>query len=181
MSATVRGYLLEFSGGEDLLAAVETLVDLGYRRLEAFTPFPVPGLDERLPATANPVPLLIFLGGLVGGLIGYGIQYYSAVIDYPILAGGKPMHSWPAFVPVTFELAVLGGALSGFLSAIWCNGLPRLHHPLFDVPAFDLASRDRFFLLVDAGDARFQAQRTRDEIGDLPTFALHSVNLEEDE
>jgi hypothetical protein len=178
MSAPLRGYLLKFESARDLLDAVRILVDQGYRRLEAYTPFPVAGLEDKLPPARNPLAALILLGGVLGGVLGYAIQYYTAVIDYPILAGGKPMHSWPAFLPVTFELIILGGALAGFLGALWCNGLPRLHHPLFEVAEFAQASRDRFFLLIDAADERFARARTRRELEALPAAKIIAVNLE---
>lgn len=175
------GYLLEFTEIKDLLSATKKLVDSGYRRIETFTPFPIKELDDILPASSNPIPALMFVGGLVGAITGYGIQYYTAVIDFPILVGGKPMHSWPAFVPVTFELIVLFSAIAGFLGALWSNGLPRLHHPVFDADDFNLASRDRFFLLLEARDERFDPERSWEEISQIPGAKVSSIQSRQGE
>lgn len=175
------GYLLEFTEIKDLLSATKKLVDSGYRRIETFTPFPIKELDDILPASSNPIPALMFVGGLVGAITGYGIQYYTAVIDFPILVGGKPMHSWPAFVPVTFELMVLFSAIAGFLGALWSNGLPRLHHPVFDADDFNLASRDRFFLLLEARDERFDPERSWEEISQIPGAKVSSIQSRQGE
>ncbi|MCW8193783.1 DUF3341 domain-containing protein [Proteobacteria bacterium 005FR1] len=175
----LHGYLLEFADVEDLLEAARHVVGIGYRDVEAFTPFPVHELEDVLPPCSNPIAFWVLVGGLLGGLLGYGIQYYSAVIDYPYLVGGKPMHAWPAFIPVTFELTVLFGAFGAFLASIFANGLPQLHHPIFAAEDFDLASRDRFFLLIEACDKLFDAQRTRTQLENVKASQLHSVDLEE--
>lgn len=180
MTQSLSGYLVEFDSADDLLDGLDTLRDRGYRQLEAYTPFPLDGLEDRLPPVSNPVPLVMLLAGLAGGLLGYGIQYYTAVLDYPILAGGKPMHSWPAFLLVAFELTVLCSAVAGFLCAIASSGLPRLHHPLFEIPAFRRASRDRFFLLIDAVDERFEHSRTRREAASLEGASVHPVPASEE-
>lgn len=173
--ARLYAYLLEFASVQDLLAGARMVSGAGYRRVEAFTPFPVAELDHILPRPDNHVALCVLLGGIAGALLGYGIQYYAAVIDYPYLAGGKPMHSWPAFIPVTFELTVLCAALAGFLAVIWGSGLPRLHHPVFEAPQFRRASRDRFFLLVEAADPRFDARRTVEELEALGALSLTAL------
>ncbi len=133
----------------------------GYRHAEAYAPFAVDGLAEALGSARNRVPLFTFLGGLAGGSGGYFMQWYSAVVDYPVNIAGRPVHSWPMFVPVSFELAVLGAAFAAVLSFLASSGLPRLRHPLFASPDFDLASRNRFFLCLRSDDAVFDAQQAR--------------------
>ena len=107
------------------------------------------------------MPLITLLGGIVGGVGAYLLQWYSAVLDYPINSGGRPLHSWPAFIPATFEMTVLGAALAAFCGMLIANGLPRLHHPVFNAPDFDLASRNRFFLCIEARDPLFDRDGTQ--------------------
>ena len=148
------GMMGEFSSAEAIVSAAQALHAQGHR-LEAYTPFSVDGLPEALGYRNNAVPLLTLLGGIIGGVGGYFLQWYSAVIDYPINSGGRPLNAWPAFIPATFEMTILGAALAGFIGFLLLNGLPRLRHPVFAAADFDLASRDRFFLCVrDADDER---------------------------
>jgi hypothetical protein len=149
------GTMAEFASPEALLAAVARCREEHYRDIDAYTPYPVEGLAEAVGFKRNRVPLVTLLGGLLGGAGAYFMQWYSAVVDYPINAGGRPLHSWPAFIPATFELAILGAALAAFFGFIILNGLPRLRHPVFNAPDFDLASKSRFFLCVRASDPRF--------------------------
>ena len=130
----------------------------GYRNVEAYAPFSVEGLAEALGFARNRVALITLLGGILGGAGIYFLQWYSAVIDYPINIGGRPLHSWPAFIPATFECTVLGAALAAFFGMLILNGLPRLHHPVFNAPDFDLATRNRFFLCIEAADGRLRAR-----------------------
>uniref|UniRef100_Q46SV3 Quinol:cytochrome c oxidoreductase membrane protein n=1 Tax=Cupriavidus pinatubonensis (strain JMP 134 / LMG 1197) TaxID=264198 RepID=Q46SV3_CUPPJ len=120
----------------------------GFTHLEAFTPYPVEGLAEAIGMTADRMPLLALLGGLTGGLGGFLLQWYAAVIDYPLNIGGRPAGSWQMFVPVTFSLTILGAALTTVIGMLVANRLPRLRHPLFDAPDFEQASRHRFFLCI---------------------------------
>ena len=152
------GIMAEFASPQALLAAVARCREARYRDIEAYTPFPVEGLAEALGFTRNRVPLLALIGGILGGAAAYFMQWYSAVIDYPINAGGRPLHSWPAFIVLTFELAILGAALAAFFGFILLNGLPRLRHPVFNAPDFDLASKSRFFICIRSSDRRFDAQ-----------------------
>ncbi|HYX75058.1 MAG TPA: DUF3341 domain-containing protein [Steroidobacteraceae bacterium] len=161
MSSGNYGLMAEFGSTEALLAAVHAARAHGYRHLEAYTPFSVPGLPEALELPRDRVALITLLGGLFGGAGAFFMQWYAAVIDYPINSGGRPLNSWPAFIPATFELAVLGAALAGFGGMLVLNGLPRLRHPVFDTPDFHLASRNRFFLCVRAEDPLFDSERTR--------------------
>jgi hypothetical protein len=161
MNEDYYGLLADFPSAEALLAAVRAARESGYRQLEAYTPFAVDGLAEALALRRTRVPLLALIGGVLGGVGAFALQWYSAVVNYPINSGGRPLNSWPAFIPATFELAVLGAALATFFGMLALNGLPRLRHPLFDVPEFDLASRNRFFLCIRSTDAHFSSQQTQ--------------------
>jgi hypothetical protein len=121
------------------------------------------------------VPLLVLLGGAVGGIGGYSLQYWISVIDYPLNVGGRPLHSWPAFIPVTFELTILVAALAAVLGMLALNGLPRPHHPVFNVSAFELATRNRFFLCIEATDPKFDARETRHFLQSLKAQAVYEV------
>jgi Alternative complex III, ActD subunit len=142
------GLLAEFDGSSTLMHAVESVRQAGYRDVEAYSPFPVEGLAEALGFRRTRVPLITLCGGLIGGLGGYAMQYWMAAVSYPINVGGRPLNSWPAFIPITFELTVLGAALAAVLGMLALNGLPRPYHPVFHIPSFALASRDRFFLSI---------------------------------
>lgn len=156
------GLLAEFAGPDDLVLATRQVHDAGYRRIDAFSPMPVEGLAEAMKFRRTKMPLVILIGGIVGGMSGYLFQYWVAVIAYPVNVGGRPLHSWPAFIPVTFELTILIGAIAGVLGMLALNGLPRPHHPLFGVTAFKRASRDGFFLCVEASDPKFLLDETRE-------------------
>jgi len=171
------GWLAEFKTPEDLLEAAKRARAAGYRRIEAYTPFPVEGLVEAVGSYRDRIPLLTLIGGIAGGAGGYYMQWYSAVIDYPINQGGRPYHSWPAFIPVTFELTVLGAALAAFVGLLALNGLPKLYHPLFNVPEFELASRSRFFLCVRQKDPHYERDAVQQFLQSLKPLALTEVPL----
>jgi hypothetical protein len=152
----IYGVVAEFPTPHELIHAVEKTREAGYRRIEAYTPFPVEGLAEALALKRNNVPLITLIGGLTGGLGGFFFQYWVSVIAYPVNIGGRPLNSWPAFIPVTFELTVLGAALSAVFGMLALNGLPRPHHPLFNVKRFvKHATSDRFYLCIEARDPKF--------------------------
>ena len=148
----------------------------GYRRLDAFTPFPVEGLAEVIGFHEKKLPLLVLVGGIVGAITGYGLQYWTSVIDYPLNVGGRPLHSWPAFIPPAFETTILGAALFCVLGMLALNGLPMPYHPVFNVPRFALSSRDRFFLCIEATDPIFETEATRRF---LERFGPREVNVVE--
>lgn len=165
-STRLYGLLAEFATADDLLAAVRRARQEGFA-VEAYTPFAVDGLPEAIGFPRNCVPLVTLIGGIVGGSGGYFLQWYSAVVDYPLNIGGRPLHSWPSFIPVTFEMTILGAALAAVCGMLIMNGLPRLRHPLFEVPDFDLVSRNRFFLCLRANRA-FDREKADALLRDLP-------------
>jgi hypothetical protein len=150
------GVLGEFVTEHELIHAAEKAREAGYRRYEAYAPFPVEGLSEAMGLKRNKVPLITLIGGLCGGLGGFFFQYWCNVYSYPPNIAGRPLNSWPAFIPVTFELTVLGAALSAVFGMLALNGLPQPHHPLFNVERFSKhATSDRFFLCIEARDKKF--------------------------
>jgi hypothetical protein len=153
--------MAEFDDPTALVAATGRAREEGYRRMDAYSPFPIEELHEALGAPPSRLPFIVLIGGIVGCIGGYALQYWVSVIAYPVNVGGKPMHSWPAFIPVTFECTILAAALAAVLGMLALNGLPMPYHPVFNVPRFALASRNRFFLVIEATDARFEIDATR--------------------
>ena len=156
----IYGVIAELASADALLDAVRKARAAGYTRIEAYSPFPIEGLAEATGMRRNWVPPIVLGGGIVGCVGGYFMQWYSAVVSYPINSGGRPPHSWPEFIPVTFELTVLIAALAGVAGMLFLNGLPRLAHPVFNVREFDLASRNRFFICLRSEDAQFPSARS---------------------
>src|SRR5471030_2335455 len=160
-SPLVHGLMAEFDDPQSLVTATTRAREEGYRRMDAYSPFPIEELHEALGSHHTRLPLIVLIGGLVGGIGGYLLQYWVSVIAYPVNIGGKPMHSWPAFIPVTFECTILAAALSCVLGMLALNGLPMPYHPVFNVPRFALASRNRFFLCIESKDPKFDVEATR--------------------
>ncbi len=156
----IYGVMGEFETPEKLIHAVEKVREAGYRRFEAFSPFPVEGLSHAMGLKRNMVPLITLIGGLTGGIGGFGFQYWVAAITYPLNIGGRPFNSWPAFIPVTFELTILGAALSAVFGMLALNRLPQPHHPVFNVHRFSHASTDRFFVCIESRDPKFDVAET---------------------
>lgn len=156
----IYGVMAEFDTPTDLVRAARRAREAGYRQVDAFSPYPIEELNEAIGIRRTRLPVLILFGGLLGTLTGYLLQYYTSAIDFPINVGGRPFNSWPAFVPITFELTVLFAAFSAVFGMLGRNGLPRPYHPVFNVPRFELASRDRFFLLIEATDPKFDREET---------------------
>lgn len=157
----IYGMMAEFESPDELVQAAKKTTSAGYRKADAFSPFPIHGLAEALPnATDDRIPWLAFFGGLTGCMLGFGFQYFISVIDYPMNVGGKPLNTWPQFLPITFECTVLCTGLTTFISQWALNGLPRLHHPVFNAPNFDRATQDRFFLCIESADAKYEPNET---------------------
>ena len=170
----IFGLAAEFDTGEELFHAAEKAYRQGYRKMDGFAPFPVEGLAEVL-GKRNHLPLLVLLGGILGGVGGYYMQWYANIVSYPINIGGRPMHSWPSFIPITFELTVLSAALMAFFGSLFLSGLPRPYHPMFNLPEFERASQDRFFLCIETGDAEFDPVRTRKFLQSLNPLRVAEV------
>jgi hypothetical protein len=153
--------MAEFDDPQALLAATERAFGAGYRRMDAYSPYPIEELHHALGAPATRLPLIVLVGGMLGGGGGLLLQYWVSAIAYPINVGGRPFFSWPAFIPVTFECTILGAVLSAVLGMLALNKLPMPYHPVFNVPRFALASRTRFFLCIEAHDPKFQLEETR--------------------
>ena len=160
--STMFGLLAEFNGPVDLLEAAQKTHDAGYSRLDAYSPYPIEGMTHALGHRhRNRLPYLVLAGGLTGCVTGFLLQYYASAVDYPLNIGGRPLVSWPAMIPICFELTVLFAALTTVFAMLGLNGLPMPYHPLFNVPGFARASRDGFFLCVMATDAKFDPIETR--------------------
>ncbi|HEX8096547.1 MAG TPA: DUF3341 domain-containing protein [Pyrinomonadaceae bacterium] len=157
----IYGLMAEFDNPTDVVAAARRTYEQGYRLINAYSPYPIEELSEAVGFHHTRLPIIVFAGGLIGGLTGYLMQYYTEVIDYPINVGGRPFHSWPSFVPITFEMTVLFAALAAVFGMLALNKLPQPYHPVFNVESFALATRDRFFLAIEAKDPRFDYDETR--------------------
>ncbi|HZV04342.1 MAG TPA: DUF3341 domain-containing protein [Gemmataceae bacterium] len=163
----IYGLLAEFDSPTALVQATRSAYEAGYRRMDAYAPFPIEGLPEALGFHRTRMPMLILIGGIVGALSGFALQYYCAVISYPINVAGRPLNSWPSWIPVTFELTVLIASLTAVLGLLALCGLPMPYHPLFHVPRFSRATRDAFFLCIECIDPRFDRTATKDFLSGL--------------
>src|SRR4051812_42334081 len=172
----VYGLMAEFPTAEALIEASHQVHAAGYEKVDAFTPYPIEAVSEALALPRSKVPLIVLLGGLFGGFGGWMLQYWSQVIRYPMNVGGRPTLSWPAFIVPTFECTILGAALSAVVGMIVLNGLPQPYHPVFNVPRFALASRDRFFLVIEARDSRFDPAATRRFLAGLNASEVSEVD-----
>jgi hypothetical protein len=160
VKARPYGLVAEFADPDTLLDAIKAARERGYRKMDAYAPCPVDGLAEALGVRFTGVPFVCLCGGLTGGAIAYGMQCYSAVYDYPLNVGGRPLHSWPSFLVITFELTVLFAALSAAIGMLMLNGLPRPHHPIFNTPFFAERNSSRFYLCIEECDRRFDSIET---------------------
>jgi hypothetical protein len=159
--STLFGLMAEFETPDDLLAAAKATFAAGYRKIDGYSPLPVHGLGDAIGFPRTKLPWLVFCFGILGGICGYGLCYWVSVIDYPMNIAGKPLHSGPMFIPVTFELTILFAALSSAFGMFIANGLPQPYHPVFNVESFARASQDRFFLSIEADDPQFDLDKTR--------------------
>jgi Protein of unknown function (DUF3341) len=169
------GLLAEFASPQELLDAVHAARAEGYREIDAYTPFPIEEVYEALGYHGSPLPLIVLAGGALGAAGGYLLQYWVSAVDYPLNIGGRPLHSWPSFIPITFEMTILIAGLSAVLGMLALNRLPTPYHPLFSVPRFALASRDRYFLSIKAADPKFDGSLTRAFLLDLHPSGVFDV------
>jgi len=170
----IYGYLAEFADAHDLLDAVQRARAQGYGVMEAYTPMPIEEVAHAL-GYKNRLPLVVLCGGLFGALAGFGMQYWVSAVDYPLDIGGRPLNSWPSFVVVTFEMTILCASLAAVLGMLALNGLPQPYHPVFHVPLFELASRNRFFLMILARDPRFEMGATKSFLESLRSLTVAEV------
>jgi hypothetical protein len=172
---TLYGLLAEFEHPEDLVEAAKRAYAKGYRKMDAYTPFPVEGLSDAIGFRRQQMPLIVLCGGVFGCVGGYLLQVWAMKWSYPLNIGGRPLNSWPAFIPVTFELTILAAALSAVFGMLALNGLPMPYHPVFNVPRFETASRTRFFLCIEARDPEFDRARTRTFLESLDSKGVYDV------
>lgn len=169
--------MAEFTDATALVAAAERAHKEGYRRVDAYSPFPIEELHHALGSPHSKLPMIVLVGGLLGCIGGFLLQYWAATTAYPVNVGGRPLNSWPAFIPVTFETTILVAALSAVLGMLALNGLPMPYHPVFNVERFALASRSRFFLVIEAADKRFDLDATRRFLETLGPREISKVDI----
>lgn len=161
MDKKIYGLLAEFDTPTELVAAAERVRDAGYKKTDAFSPFPLHEIDEALGIKRSILPFMVLGGGIVGLLSGLGLQFFIHYVDYPIIVGGRPFFSLPSFIPASYELTILLAAFTAVFGMIALNGLPQPYHPVFNVPRFALATREKFFLLIERKDPKFDYEQTR--------------------
>ena len=169
------GVMAEFADSEQLLHAAREAYAAGYRKMDAYSPLPVDGLAEAIGFRRNLVSPLVLLAGITGACGGFGLMYWISVIAYPFNVAGRAMNSWPAYIPITFECTVLAAALTAMFGMFALNGLPMPYHPVFNVAKFARASTDRFFLCIEAADAKFDRAATREFLAGLAPLGVWEV------
>jgi hypothetical protein len=169
------GLVAEFTDSNQIVEAAKKAYEAGYRKMDAYTPFPVHGLVDALGTRDDRVPWVVFFSGALGALGGYFLQYYISAGYYPLNAGGKPLFSWPASIPITFEVMVLSAAFGAFLGMLLLNGLPKPYHPIFNASRFALSSQDRFYLCIEVADPQFNIARTHEFLQSLGAYRIEEV------
>jgi len=167
--------MAEFDSPSALVSATRAARAKGYRKLDAFSPFPIEELTDALHLHKNKLPLIVLAGGIIGGLTGFFLQYWIAVVYFPLNIAGRPLNSWPSFIIITFELTILFASLSAVLGMMALCGLPMPYHPVFNVPRFSAASRNRFFLCIEAADPLFDPAKTSEFLGTLEPKEVSEV------
>ena len=169
------GLMAEFHSPEAIVKAAEAVHAAGYRKVDAYTPYPMEEVLDALHLHETHVPKLALAGGLLGMAGGWGLQYWSSVVEYPMNIGGRPFFSWPAFIVPTFETTVLGAAFATVIGMLLLNGFPQPYHPVFNVKSFATASRDRFFLCIESRDPKFDQEQTRQLLKGLGAYEVSEV------
>ncbi|HYL92096.1 MAG TPA: DUF3341 domain-containing protein [Alphaproteobacteria bacterium] len=171
----IYGVMAEFDTPGELVKAAKAAYDAGYRKMDTSTPYPLEEAAEAIGVHHNRVSLIVLIGAMLGMIGGYSLEYWVSAVSYPINAGGKPFHSWPAFIPVTFECAVLGASLAAVFGMLALNGLPQPYHPVFNNPGFVRASRDKFFLCIESQDPKFKLDETKRFLQGFRPFEITEV------
>jgi hypothetical protein len=171
----VYGIMAEFDSPKDLVAAARRTYEAGFRKIDTYSPFPIEEAAEAIGFHHNGVPLVVLIGGILGGLSGYLLQWWINVVSYPVNVGGKPHHSWPAFIVVTFEMTILFAGLAAVFGMLALNGLPMPYHPVFNVPRFAFATKDRFFLIIFSSDPKYNPAETRQFMEGLQPRSISEV------
>jgi hypothetical protein len=175
MNQELYGVMAEFENPEDVVEAARQAYAAGYRRMDAYSPFPIEELSEAVGFHHTRLPWIVLVGGVLGALTGFFMQYYVAAVEYPLNIGGRPLNSWPSFIPVTFELTILFAAFSAVIGMLALNGLPRPYHPVFNVPGFARASRNRFFLCIEANDGMFDREKSKGFLRSMKAVEVSDV------
>jgi hypothetical protein len=175
VATPIYGLLAEFHSPAEVVAAARRVREQGYRRVDGYSPYPIEELSEALHFHHSPLPAMVLAGGIVGLVAGFGLEYWAAVIEYPMNIGGRPFFSWPAFIPPAFETTILFAAGTAVLGMLAINGLPEPYHPVFNVPGFALATRDKFFLCIEARDPKFDRTETRKFLAGLGASEVSEV------
>lgn len=160
--SALYGVMAEFDNPSAVVAAAHRAHEAGYRKMDAYSPYPIEELSEAIGFHKNAIPKIVLAGGIIGGLSGLAMQIFTSAIDYPLNVGGRPLISWPSFVPITFEMTILLASLGAVFGMLALNGLPEPYHPVFNVPRFELASRTHFFLCIESEDPKFDREGTRE-------------------
>lgn len=161
MDKKLYGLMAEFDSATELVDAARATRDAGFIKTDAFSPFPIHEMDEALGIKRSILPLLVFFGGVAGLMLGISLQVFVHYIDYPLNIGGRPYLSWILFVPPAYELTILLAGFTAVFGMLFLNGLPRPYHPVFNVPRFALATREKFFLLIEAADDKYEYAETK--------------------
>ncbi len=171
----IHGLMAEFKAPADLVRAAREVHAAGYRKVDAYTPYPMEEVLDALHLHKTRVPMVVLAGGLLGLAAGWGLEYWISVIDFPMNIGGRPYNAWPVFVVPAFETTVLFAALAAVVGMLALNGFPQPYHPVFNVPSFATASRDRFFLCIESGDPKFDREKTGEFLKGLGAADVHEV------
>jgi hypothetical protein len=171
----IYGLMAEFDSVHGIVHAARKVKEAGYRKVDAYTPYPIEELMDALDMHRNKLPLIVLIGGIAGACVGYGLQYWTSVIAYPLNIGGRPLHSWPAFIVPTFETTILFAGISAVVGMIALNGLPQPYHPVFNNPRFEMASRNHFFLVLEASDPKFDSKASLELFNTLKASEVTEV------